>query len=104
MCEPTTLAIASLVLTAAGTGAAYVQGQQQQAQQKNASRKANENAKSSLAQQEQEMNRRNAKQPNVAALTADNNNAASLGNTLLSGVGGVDPSQLTLGKNTVLGR
>jgi hypothetical protein len=49
------------------------------------------------------MNRANQKAPNIAALMSANQKDSTLGNTNLSGIGGVKPSELQLGKNSLLG-
>lgn len=64
---------------------------------------AKENSEKALAQQEREINRKNAKKPNVAAILNTNRNATS-NQTLLAGPQGVDPSSLQLGTNTLLGQ
>lgn len=71
--------------------------------------KATDQAKTaSLANQQatdEANNRANAKAPDSAAAMAANVLAGKAGNsgTMLTGPTGVDPSQLTLGKNTLLG-
>lgn len=95
-------------LIAAGVGM-YSSGKQTeqakkgQAQQADANATADANSKAALTQQEQAINKANAKQPNVAALLTQNQNDTSLGGTNLTGVGGVQRSDLQLGKNTLLG-
>lgn len=93
------------VLSAVSTLASVVQGQKQMSQQKKAASQAQANADRTASQAEQEINRKNAKSPNTAALTAANQQAAQAGNagTMLTGPTGVDPTSLSLGKNTLLG-
>lgn len=96
---------AMLIASVAGAGLSYIQGQQQASQQKKAMQEAKVANEKTLAAADQEMNRKNAKQPNTAALAAANAQAAQQGNagTSLTGPTGVDSSQLLLGKNTLLG-
>lgn len=102
MCDPvTTIAVASVV----GAGASYVQGQQQAKKQKKASQQAQANADKQAAAAEQDFNRRNQKQPNTAAMAAANQQSAQagVGSTMLTGSSGVNPNDLVLGRNTLLG-
>lgn len=105
MCEPTTIAIAGAVAAAAGTAATIYNGQQQQKEMKKANQQAKAASDRQLALAEQEMNKVDAKSPNVQGMR--NQNAMAEGEnataTMLTGAGGVDPSKLTLGKNTLLG-
>lgn len=103
MCTGVELAAASLLVGAASAGASYMQGQQAQSQQKKAAAKNETMQKQTLDAQEQDMNRRNQKKPNVAAIGASNQAEGNANSTLLSGVGGIDLSKLTLGSNTLLG-
>jgi hypothetical protein len=103
MCDPITAIILGTVAT---TMTSVVQGQQQMGQQRRASEQAQQNADRVASQAEQDMNRRNAKQPNTAAMFSQNQQEAQSGvsSTLLTGPQGVDPSALMLGKNTLLGQ
>lgn len=74
---------------------------QEEAQQQNL-RQAEKQASDAQAAQDQEFNKRNQKKPtDPAALAAMQGKTQG---TLLSSPIGVDPSQLTLGKNTLLGQ
>lgn len=103
MCDPVTATIAAVGVL--GTAASVYQGQQQQKQMKKASAEAKAASDRQLALAEQEMNKVDAKSPNVQGMR--NQNAMAEGEnataTMLTGAGGVDPSKLTLGKNTLLG-
>jgi uncharacterized membrane protein YebE (DUF533 family) len=98
----------STLATVVGIGAslygAYTayQGQQQQ-KQANANAVAQAQA-SSLAQQKQ-FNQANQKSPDIASILYGNRQASSggQGGTLTSGPGGVANSQLSLGKQSLLG-
>ncbi len=102
MCDPVTaIAVGSVV--AAGVGA--VQGQQQQKQAKKAATQAQANADKQAQQVERDMNARNAKQPNTAAMYSSNQQAAQsgVGSTMLTTPTGVNPNDLVLGRQTLLG-
>lgn len=70
---------------------------------------ANDRAREAATKTQQDAeranNKANAKSPDTAALMAANLLAGKLGQggTMLTGPQGVDPAQLTLGKNTLLG-
>lgn len=66
---------------------------------------AADNAKKNADTQEQQFNKLNGKTPDTAALAEQNTQAGKNGpsGTLLTGPTGVDPSKLTLGRNTLLG-
>lgn len=85
---------------------------QQQAQQKaikqaaaQAQTAAKQQAEKAEQKAEQEVNRLNAKKPDTSAILSAQQQAAKAGasGTMLTGPQGVDPSQLTIGKNTLLG-
>ncbi len=101
----TVAAVVGATAAVAGTGAAYMQGQKQASARKKAASQAEANANKLYAQQDQELNRKNAKQPNTAALFAGNQQSAQAGasGTILTGPSGVDPMSLSLGKNTLIG-
>jgi hypothetical protein len=103
MCDPVTLTIGSMALSAATGVASYVQGQKADKTQKKATATADANAKAGLKEQERAINKANSKAPNVAALLAQNQNDTALGATNLTGPGGVKKSELQLGKNALLG-
>ncbi len=102
MCDPTTIIA---IATVAGTAASVAQGQQQQSQAKKAAKQAQANADKAATQADQEMNARNMKKPDTAAMYSANQQSAQsgIGSTMLTGAGGVDPNSLVLGKQTLLG-
>lgn len=99
----TGLEVAMIAGGLASTAATMYTGQKQASQQKQAMNTANKNAKQQAALAEQDMNRRNAKQPNVAALAGANGAQTGQATTMLTGPSGVDPNSLLLGKNVLLG-
>lgn len=101
MCGPEVAAIATVVSAVAGV----VQGQKQQDQMKKASEQQARAADATLKQGEREQNRLNARSPDTQAIIDSNQRAAKDGgsSTMLTGAQGIDPSLLTLGKNTLLG-
>ncbi|AQW29118.1 hypothetical protein JK151_08905 [Ralstonia syzygii subsp. celebesensis] len=90
----------------AGTAYSIYNGQQQASAQKDAAQKAQQNAAQQADQADQANNRANAKSPDVGAMLSANQQAAKGGmsGTMLTGPTGVDPSQLSLGKSTLLGQ
>lgn len=100
-------ATTAIIAAAAVVGAGYsiYSGEQQKGAAKDAAAQAKQNADKQAAVAEQEINRRNAKQPNVAALMFGNSQGAQAGasGTSLTGPSGIDPSSLSLGRNTLLG-
>lgn len=70
-----------------------------------AGNKAADNAEANASQQEQQFNKLNGKTPDTMALMDQNTQAGKNGpsGTLLTGPKGIDPSKLTLGRNTLLG-
>lgn len=95
MCDPVS------AVMAVATVASAAQGMSQASQAKKAAKQQQANAEKMYNMQEQDMNRRNAKQPNVAALMTSNSDQPA--STALTGPQGVDPNSLYLGKNTALG-
>jgi hypothetical protein len=100
MCNP--LLIAMGVTTALQVH----QGEQQRKATNTANDMARDSAKRTAQLTEEATNKANAKAPDTSALLASNASAGRAGNasTMLTGPQGVDTSQLTLGKNTLLGR
>lgn len=94
----------SAVMAAATAYSAYSSNQQRQ-QMKGANYKAEQNAIKQEKQAEQDMNRANQKKPDTMAMLNDaaQKGRAGQSGTMLTGPQGVDPSMLTLGKNTLLG-
>lgn len=94
-----------VAVTAASAYMSYQQGQKANQLQQDAMNQAQANAKASASMQEQQINAANAKAPNTSALQSANEQSAKGGQsgTMLTGPGGVDLSNLTLSKNTLLG-
>lgn len=88
-------------------GPAYVQyrqGQKAKDTAQAASDAAAEEARKTADLAQQAVNKANQKKPNAGALLAANQDGkAGQSGTMLTGPGGVDPSLLKLGKNTLLG-
>jgi len=103
------------VAAALGTGALMMQGKAQSAQQRTAKeglelqKKANEEAKERAQEAKDrsdiEINKANKKTVDVAAIRSKEEQAALSGpaGTMLTGNQGVNPDNLTLGGNTLLG-
>ena len=106
------MVVSAVVIGAASVGYQIYSGEQQRKQQKKQlalQRQANEDArqraKEASDRADIEMNKANRKRADVSALTKKEEQAAMTGpaGTLLTGVQGVDSSQLNLGGNTLLG-
>lgn len=100
MCNPLLAAFGAM------TALQVQQGEQQRKATNAANDIARENAKRTAQLTEEATNKANAKAPDTGALMAANASAGRQGNagTMLTGPQGVDTSQLTLGKNTLLGQ
>lgn len=95
-----------MAISAAGTAAATIYTTDKARQASNqANDIAKTNALNTQQQSDEANNRANAKSPDSAAMLSANMMAGKAGQsgTLLTGPQGVDPSQLTLGKTTLLG-
>lgn len=94
----------SAVMAAATAYSAY-SGNQQKQQMKGANYQAEQAALKQEKQMEQDLNAANKKRPNTTAMLDNAAQSARAGQsgTMLTGTQGVDPSMLTLGKNTLLG-
>ena len=103
MCDPVTATVVAVGAAAAGTAVQTVQAKKADKRAKEANRIAEKNASEALAQEKDATARRNQKKPNVAAILANNKNKLT-NETALSGVGGVNSSQLAVGRNTLLGQ
>jgi hypothetical protein len=108
----TALALATLGVGAAGTGAAIYQGAKSASRQKQAlqnqttaTEQAESGAFSTERQNQTATNAANMKQPNIADIMARAAQASKggVGSTMLTGPGGVNPGSLSLGKSTLLG-
>tara|TARA_B100000085_G_scaffold61663_1_gene54514 strand:+ start:379 stop:702 length:324 start_codon:yes stop_codon:yes gene_type:complete len=106
------MVVSAVVLGAASVGYQIYSGEKQRQQQKKqlrlqeqANRDAKQRAKEASDRADIEMNKANRKRADVSALTRKEEQAAMSGpaGTLLTGVQGVDSSQLNLGGNTLLG-
>jgi uncharacterized protein HemX len=104
--------VAALVLSAAGLGTGVVQNERSQSaqrasrrDQKDAQRKAENNAISQQRQEEIATNRANRKKPDLARILAGEADGAlgGLSTTLLTGANGIDPARLRLGGGSLLG-
>lgn len=98
------MGIETAIIAAAVAGAAtgIYSGQRQASETKKATQAAQVNAEKQATMMEQEMNKRNAKTPNASLLY--NNPTSQNNNTMLSGVGGVEPGALDLQRKTLLGQ
>lgn len=101
---PAAIPIATLIVSAVGVGASIYQGNKQDAANRNSANQAKENAKKAQAQADIDTNRANQKQTDAqSVLSKQQQAAAGSGSTMLTGVGGIDPNSLKLGKQTLLG-
>ena len=72
--------------------------------QANAAEQAKQNAEKQAEQQREAMRMQNQKSADIGSILQDNtNDLLSGGSTLLTGAGGVDDKELTLGKKSTLG-
>jgi hypothetical protein len=101
MCDPVTLTIAAVGI--AGAGVSAYQGQQQAKETKKANQQAKEASDKQLAIAEQEINKKDARNPDISSISAGNQSGDNSTSTMLTGAAGVDPTKLLLGKNTLLG-
>lgn len=97
-------AVAAAVVVSAGVS--YYNGQQQTAANKKAMQQAKENADRQAQLAEQDMNRANQKKADSNALlsAAQQSGKAGAYGTMLTGPQGIDTSNLSLGKSTLLGQ
>ena len=105
MCEPVSMGI----MAAAAIGNTVVQAnaaKKQEKQMKQATQEAKAASDKQASLMEQELNKQKARAPGIAGFKTANAQAgqAGMASTMVSGVGGVDPSSLLLGKNTLLGQ
>lgn len=106
------MAITAIVVGTVGVGYSIYAGEQQKKQQQKQLKlqeQANRDAKQAAQEQKDradvEMNRANRKRADVSAIQSKEEQAALSGpaGTMLTGVQGVNPDDLTLGGNTLLG-
>ena len=107
--------VVSAVVGAISVGTSYIQGKKQEraqkqqkkqlALQRQANQDARDRAKEASDRADIEFNKANRRRADVSAITKKEEQAAMAGpaGTLLTGVQGVDSSQLNLGGNTLLG-
>lgn len=102
------MSAATAVMAAAAVAGAYMtyqNGEEQKAAAEKASKQAQQNAEKQAAQADQAANQVNQKKPDTSAILSAAQQAGKAGasGTMLTGPTGIDPSALTLGKNTLLG-
>ena len=106
------MAITAIVVGTVGVGYSIYAGEQQKKQQKKqlalqeqANKDAKQTAKEQADRADVEMNRANRKRADVSAIQSKEEQSALSGpaGTMLTGVQGVNPDDLTLGGNTLLG-
>lgn len=85
-------------------GASAISGRKAVKAQERAQEQAVTSAKEVSLASERANNRANAKTPNLIGLARDNAGASGgVGSTMLTGVSGIDPEKMRLGKSTLLG-
>lgn len=101
----TTLIAATAVTAAATVGASVYSGRKQEKQARAAAEQAQRNADQQVKAAEEATNKAEQKTANAAARLDEVALAgkAGMSGTMLTGPQGIDPSQLMLGKNTLLG-
>jgi hypothetical protein len=101
MCDPVSATIA--IAAAAGTAATVYQGNKAASAARDANAQAKSASDKQLSMMEQQLNKVDAKSPDINAIRAGNQSGDNATGTLLTGPGGIDPNTLSLGKNTLLG-
>lgn len=96
---------ATAVMAVAGAAIAYQNGEDQKKAAQDAQYQAEQNANKQAAAADQAFNAANQQKPDVSGILAAQQQAGKQGasGTMLTGPTGIDPSTLTLGKNTLLG-
>ena len=99
------MAFSSTALYAYATAATVAATAYSADQSRKTGNKAADLAEKNASDQEQQFNKLNGRTPDTMALMDQNTQAGKNGpsGTLLTGPQGVDPSKLTLGRNTLLG-
>jgi type II secretory pathway pseudopilin PulG len=108
------MGITAAVAAVVGTTYAVYSGEQAKDRQKDALRQQEQvqqqqltQAKEAASTSQQNINKANQRRPNTQAIMADTQMASGGGGsgsgTMLTGPQGIDPQQLALGKNTLLG-
>lgn len=102
MCAPALIPLAGAVI---GAGAGIYGAKKAASAQAKASQQAEERANKNAQLAEQQSNRMNQRDPNLAALFGSVKSAASkgIGSTFLTGASGVPTSALPLGGGSLLG-
>lgn len=92
-------------IAAVSAGTSMHQQKRAEKRQASAQRKAQAQADANLKQQEEDQNRLNRKRadPYGALNAANNAGRGGVSGTLLTGAQGIDPSDMKLGKNNLLG-
>jgi len=108
--DPATWAIIAAASSATSAAYSIYSGEKQQQQQEKslqmqaqANKKAEASALKQESQSQQSINKANQKQADTSAILAAAQESGGQNQTLLTGPMGVDPNQLALGKNTLLG-
>jgi hypothetical protein len=103
MCDPVSATIAAAAVIGAGT-TVYTSGESAKAQRA-AQQQSEKQAADTAQRSEQQFNKANQKSPDIAAMFSRNQEAmkSGTGATFLTGPQGVAPSNLVLGKTTLLG-
>ena len=106
------MGVTAAVAAVVGTTYAVYSGEEQKKQQKEAMRQQEvaqtqqlAQAKEAASTSQQNINKANQRRPDTQAIMADTQMASGSGasGTMLTGPQGIDPQQLALGKNTLLG-
>lgn len=103
MCDPISATIAGAAIF--GAGSSVYSANKAASAQRQASQQAERQAAKQAQQSEEQFNRANQKSPDIAAMFSRNQDAmkTGIGATFLTGPQGVAPSNLVLGKTTLLG-
>lgn len=98
--------VAAVATVAVSAYVSYENGKKQADAQKQAAEQSKAAADKQAAQADQAFNKANQKQPDTSYLLAAAQQAGKSGpsGTMLTGVSGIDPSQLALGKSALLGQ
>jgi hypothetical protein len=105
VCDPISLGIATLAVTAGGTVAQMSASKKALNAQKAAAAQSETAATQAAAEAERANNAANQKKPNVAGIIAEASRRArgGVGSTMLTGPQGVAGSTLSLGRTSLLG-
>ena len=105
MAALTAAAIIGAAALAASTGYSIYEGERADDMQRRSQRQALADSRATAQSADEANNRANQKRPNANAILASAQQAAKggMGGTLLTGPQGVDSSELSLGRSTLLG-